>query len=119
MNNKSSSSQSYNNYINGSKFRFLPIEELKKKHFIVTDIDNDEDFQTLQRFMKKPIKNTIQGRKERLFYRRYRPIKRNSHTYAKQTIIKEMCQPNEYGIPDMLFKYDEFYTHYIRPTENQ
>ena len=40
------------------------------------------------------------------------------YSYNPQKGIKRMCTPNEYGVPDMLFRYQEFYDHYIKEKEN-
>lgn len=117
-------SESYNEYINGSKFRFLPFEELKKKHVIITDIKNNQEYQIIRKFFnaKNGKSHDIIGRREPLFYERFRPIAENNkpyQTFARQEIIKEMCLPNNYGIPDMLFKYEEFFNHYIQPRDNR
>lgn len=121
MTKEKQSSHSYNEYINGSRFRFLPFNELKLKHVIITHMKTEDEIAIIREFYEYHDRGKyIRGRKG-LFYNRFRPIKdrpgKTIFTYAPQTKIREMCEPDSFGIPDMLFTYKEFLEHYIEPEE--
>lgn len=113
----SSRNSSYNDFINGSKRRFLPFEELKRKHVIVTDIGSQVDFNILRAFYKMTGTTNSPELNKELHYQRYRPLNYNpfvKHTYCAQKNIKIHCDDPYFGQPDMMFTYKEFYNHYIK-----
>ena len=118
MENNNDSSSSYNDYINGSQERFLDIEELKTKHIIITDIKNSNNFSIARSFYKKVKSKNILSYYEGkiLKYVRYDPENfcLSHSTWASQSLIKDMCVPNKFGIPDILFTFEEFYNFYIK-----
>lgn len=116
MTNPSSSEETYNDYINGSRFRFLPFDELKKKHVIITDMTENKQILEVKKFFGKGNAGNYIKHGE-IRYGRFRGniVDNILFTHAPMKVIRDMCEPNMYGVPNMLFTYQEFYDHYMDP----